>query len=82
MNDTSPEVEALIAERYRAMSGAERVRIAAGMFETARTLVLASLPQPIDGRAARAALCRRLYPELPEDVVARVSAAGDASALP
>ncbi len=73
MNDTAPEAAALIAERYRAMSGAERLRIAAGMFETARALVLASLPQQESPRETRALLCRRLYPELSEEVVTKIA---------
>lgn len=63
MNDTSDEVALLIAERYRRMSGAERIRIAAGMFDTARALILASEPAA-SAEDRRRLLLRRLYPEL------------------
>jgi hypothetical protein len=58
----------MIRERYAAMSGEERFLIGARMFDTARALVLASLPQGLTPRERRRALCRRLYPELGEAV--------------
>lgn len=64
MNDTSPEVAEMIAARYAAMTGAERVRIATGMFETARAIVLASLPASATADERRRHLLRRFYPEL------------------
>ena len=63
VNDTSDQVARLIAERYRQMSGVERIRIAAGMFDTARALILASEPVA-DFESRRGLLLRRLYPEL------------------
>lgn len=66
MRDTSPEVERLIEARYAAMSGEERLMIAARMFDTARSIVLASLPTDLSPAEQRRALCRRLYPELGE----------------
>ena len=42
MNDTSLEMEAIVAERYRRMSPDERMRIASMMFETARAIVESS----------------------------------------
>jgi hypothetical protein len=44
MNDTSPEMERIVAERYRQMSPEQRMRIASSMFETARKIVESSLP--------------------------------------
>ncbi len=64
MRDTSPEIERFVAERYRAMTGAERVRIAAGMFETARVLALADLAADAEPRERRVRLLERFYPEL------------------
>lgn len=67
MNDTSPQIEALVDERYRRMTPDERVRIAASMFETARAIVLSSLPPGLNRRERRLAVARRFYgDELPE----------------
>ena len=66
MNDTSPEFEAMVEERYRRMSPGERMRIAASMYETARAIVLSSLPPGISRRERRLAVARRMYAgELP-----------------
>jgi len=67
MSDTSPKIEALVNERYKQMTADERVRIAASMFETARTIVLSSLSPDLSRRDRRLALARRFYAgELPE----------------
>jgi hypothetical protein len=67
MNDTSPKIEAMIRERYKQMTPDERVTIAASMFETARAIVLSSLPPNLSRREQRLALARRFYAdELPE----------------
>ena len=46
MNDTTPEFEKRVRERFLAFAPAERVSLCADMFETARALVEASLPIP------------------------------------
>jgi hypothetical protein len=69
MNDTSPEVAAYVAQRFAAMSGVERLALAAGMFETARALVLASLPPDATPLERRRHLLQRFYPELVDRVV-------------
>jgi hypothetical protein len=67
MNDTSPQFEAMVNERYRRMTPDERVRIAASMYDTARAIVLSSLPPGLSRRERRLAFARRLYEgELPE----------------
>ena len=67
MNDTSPEMEKMVIERYRRMTPEERMRIASSMFETARALVESSLPPNLTRRDRRLAFARRLYAgELPE----------------
>ncbi len=49
------------------MTPDERVRIAASMFETARAIVLSSLPPDLPRRERRLALAKRFYEgELPE----------------
>lgn len=67
MNDTSPEMERIVAERYRQKSPDERMRIAASMFETARKIVESSLPAGMSRKERRLPWVRRLYEkELPE----------------
>jgi hypothetical protein len=67
MNDTSPEVERIVSERYRQMSPDQRIRIASSMFETARKIVESSLPAHMSRKERRLAWARRLYEgELPE----------------
>jgi hypothetical protein len=65
--DTSPEFEAMVNERYRRMTPDERMRIAASMYDTARAIVLSSLPPELSRRERRLAFARRFYEgELPE----------------
>ena len=67
MNDTSPKMERIVAERYRQMSVNERMRIASSMFETDRKIVESSLPAGMSRKERRLAWARRLYEgELPE----------------
>ena len=64
MNDTSPEIERMVRERYAAMQPIERFLIGVSMFESARAIVLASLPAGLPPAELRSRLCERLYPEL------------------
>ena len=64
MNDTSREFELMVAQRYAAMSPAERVLIATEMFDTARQLALASFPADLSPGGVHRQLCRRFYGEL------------------
>jgi hypothetical protein len=67
MNDTSPEIARLVADRHAAMTPEERLRIAADMFESAKAIVISSLPAGLSNREKRLALARRFYEgELPE----------------
>ena len=67
MNDTSPEMERIVRDRYRQMSPDQRMRIASSMFETAREIVESSLPSTLTRKERRLAWARRLYTgELPE----------------
>jgi hypothetical protein len=67
MNDTSPEMERIVTERYRRMTPDERMRIASSMFETARKIIESSLPANMTRKERRLAFARRLYEgELPE----------------
>ena len=64
MNDTTPEFERLVRERFLALAPAERVNMCAGMFDTARALVEASLPPGLDPIERRRRICRRFYGDL------------------
>ena len=64
MNDTP----SLLDQQFRAMllakSGAERMRMASCMFDSARRLMLASLPKNLPPETIRQLLLARTYPEL------------------
>jgi hypothetical protein len=68
MNDTSPEIAEMIRRRYLAISPAERLVIGARMFETARAMVVASLPRGLSLKETRRRICERFYGELAEEV--------------
>jgi len=63
MNDTSPEIEALLKTRYAGMTGSERALMALQMFETAQQIVLSSLDPGLSESQRRRELCRRFYGE-------------------
>jgi len=44
MNDTAPEIARLVRERMLERSGAERMLMGSCMFETAKAMIMASLP--------------------------------------
>lgn len=68
MNDTSPEIAEMIRLRYLAMSPVERLVIGARMFESARAMVVASLPPGLSPKETRRRICERFYGDLAEDV--------------
>ena len=61
MNDTSPEIEAFLTERFAAISGSDRALMALQMFETAQQIVLSSLDPALSELQRRRELCRRFY---------------------
>ena len=61
MIDTTPKMDALLRERFAAMSGAERALMALQMFETAQRIVLSSLPSGLNEYERKFELCRRFY---------------------
>jgi hypothetical protein len=61
MNDTSPEIEAVLRARYAAMTGSERALMALQMFETAQLVVLSSLDPGLSADQRQRELCRRFY---------------------
>lgn len=68
MTDTTPEVTRLVRELYARRTGAERLAMAASMFETARTMVLASLPAGLPQAEIHHRLCERFYGNLADEV--------------
>jgi hypothetical protein len=61
MNDTSPEIPALVRRRLLERSGAERVLMGSRMFDVAKTMILASFPDGLTELEIKARLCERLY---------------------
>ncbi len=61
MNDTSPEMERIVNERYRQMSADQRIRMASSMFETARKIIESSLPAEMGRKERGLAWARRRY---------------------
>jgi hypothetical protein len=61
MNDTSPEIAALMREKLMARSGAERVRMCCEMFDAARQIALASFPPGLPEIEVKRRLCERFY---------------------
>jgi hypothetical protein len=61
VTDTSPEFAAIVRDRIMKLSGAERFVIGARMFESARAIVLASLPKDISEPERRRLLYERFY---------------------
>jgi hypothetical protein len=71
MDDTTPEFRRLVRERFRALAPAERVRMCAEMFDSARCIVEASLPAGLDPEGKRYRICRRFYGELADRAFGR-----------
>jgi hypothetical protein len=61
MSDTAPEIQDKIDDIYKNKTGEEKLLIALSMFETARELVISSLPKNLSERELRKALFLRFY---------------------
>ena len=61
MIDTTIKAEKIQSELFDKMTGDERMKIASDMFDTARTLVLASLDKNLNDKEKRKALFLRFY---------------------
>ena len=61
MNDTVPEIENKLNQIYLSKSGEERLLIALQMFETARKIVMSSLPENVSEEELRKELFLRFY---------------------
>jgi hypothetical protein len=63
MNDTDPEIAELVRQRMLERSGVERLMMASDMFETAKAMVLASLPAGLTEIETKGFLVERFYGE-------------------
>ena len=63
VNDTSPEAERIQREILMSKTPEERFLIGASMYESARTMVLASLPKDLGYAELRIRLYERFYGE-------------------
>jgi len=61
VKDTSFEIQKKIDEIYKNKSGEEKLLIALSMFETARELVISSLPNNLSDKELRKELFLRFY---------------------
>ncbi len=61
MNDTTPNIAAIVRERLLSRSGAERVEMGSQMFDMARAIALASFPPGLSEIETKRRLCERLY---------------------
>ncbi|HEX7858854.1 MAG TPA: hypothetical protein VF773_00865 [Verrucomicrobiae bacterium] len=65
MNDTSPEIAALVRERLMRLSGEVRMQMGSDMFEAAKEMVLASFPNGLSPIERKRMLYERVYGEKP-----------------
>jgi len=63
MNDTSQEIRKLVHEKMMGLSGEERFIMGALMFDSAREIVLASLPKGLSQNEFKSRLYERIYGE-------------------
>ena len=61
MNDTDPMIQKMLDERYQKMTGEERLKIGFSMYDTARAIVLSSLPQDLSSEDRAVQLFLRFY---------------------
>lgn len=61
MRDTTPEFERFVAEQYRRLTAAERVRLCTEMFDAARVLVESSLPADLSDHERKRRITERFY---------------------
>jgi len=61
MNDTSPEIAAMVHARMMALTGEERFLMGVRMHEAARRMVMASFPPGISNEQRKQLLFERFY---------------------
>lgn len=74
MDDTSNKIKKLIQTKYAALSGEARFIMGAEMFNSARKLVLASLPKGLSDTNIRKELFLRFYRnDFPKDQLQKIT---------
>ena len=63
MNDTTPEVTEEVRRRLMRLPGSTRFVMGAQMFESARAMIIASLPKDLTPKEFRRRLYERIYGE-------------------
>jgi hypothetical protein len=63
VTDTPPEIEQMTREKIMALSGEERFRMGAQMFDSACEMIKASLPKDLSETERRRLLFKRIYGE-------------------
>ncbi len=71
MQDTSNEMKKLYRRLIMSKSGEERLLMGMSMFDTARKIMLASLPENTSEEDKRKFLLKRLYGEMQEENLAK-----------
>ena len=67
MNDTEPIIAKILKEKYNLLSPDERLKKCFGMYETAKALVLSSIPDSLKSDERRKMFFKRMHGfELPE----------------
>ncbi|HZS17428.1 MAG TPA: hypothetical protein VFA51_05780 [Candidatus Udaeobacter sp.] len=61
LTDTLPDVEEAVRRKMMARSGEERFIMGAEMFESAREMVMASIPKELSDAEKRRLLFKRIY---------------------
>jgi hypothetical protein len=61
ISDTAPEIELMVREKIMARSGEERFLMGAQMFDSAREMIKASLPNGLSEQELRRLLFKRIY---------------------
>ena len=61
MNDTDPQIAELVRQKLLERSGYERLLMASSMFETAKAMVMASLPTGLSEIEIKGLLVERIY---------------------
>lgn len=61
MDDTGPEIARLVRQRLLERSGLERMMMGSRMFDVAKTMIVASLPEGLTPLEIKEQLCKRLY---------------------
>ena len=70
MNDTLPDIEQKMHQMIMARSGAERLRMGASMLESAKAIIISSLPKNLSEDELRRQLFRRIYGSSLDEVLA------------